>query len=320
MRGCQLRAAGLHAPILVLAPSHADEAPPPLRAGAYAGRGRSAAAAAVGAAARELPATVHVEVDTGLSRFGIHPRRRAGSDRPDRRTARRSGSAASTPTSPPPTKPMALPRRAAGALRGGPRSAVRAGIEVPLVHQDNSAAALVGPGIARHPDPPRHCPLRPVAVRRCVGPACAPPGSFAPHARGARPSNSRPATVFPTGALSSRNSPMRAALVPLGYADGYRRSLSGRGAMLLGGRARAGPRASLHGPDGHRRARRSRGRSSATRSSLSARRVTSASPPMRWRRWPGRSPTRSAPASAPASRATTCAAGARRDRDLQWPV
>jgi alanine racemase len=30
--------------------------------------------------------------------------------------------------------------------------------------------------------------------------------------------------------------PMRAALVPIGYADGYRRSLSNRGVMLLGGR------------------------------------------------------------------------------------
>ena len=36
-------------------------------------------------------------------------------------------------------------------------------------------------------------------------------------------------------AAFSAERPMRAALVPLGYADGYRRSLSGRGAMLICG-------------------------------------------------------------------------------------
>ncbi len=69
--GLQLRRAGLRAPILVLAPSDPAEAPAAVAGGLTLAVGDLAGAAAVVAAARGEPATVHVEVDTGMHRFGV---------------------------------------------------------------------------------------------------------------------------------------------------------------------------------------------------------------------------------------------------------
>ena len=55
------------------------------------------------------------------------------------------------------------------------------------------------------------------------------------HSRVARLLDLAPGDSVSYGRTFVAERPTRAALVPIGYADGYRRSLSNRGAMLLGG-------------------------------------------------------------------------------------
>jgi alanine racemase len=115
-------------------------------------------------------------------------------------------------------------------------AAVRArGIAIPLVHQDNSAATLMATGqavdlvrvgialygLSPSPEVPAPAELRPVLSLR---------------SRVARVFDLAPGDSVTYGRTFVADRPMRAALVPIGYADGYRRSLSNRGVMLLGGR------------------------------------------------------------------------------------
>lgn len=232
--GCQLRMAGLTVPILVLAPSNPDEATAAVRADLTLAVADLAMAAAVGAAAGAREAPIHVEVDTGLNRFGIAhtiaaaeiiriaalPGVRldgvythfATADEADRRFHDEQE-----------------------ARFGAIIEALAArGLRVPHIHQDNSAGSLGGsgsrvtlirPGVALYgmspsdevPAPPA---LRPVLSLR---------------SRVARVFDLAPGDTVSYGRTFVAAQSMRAALVPLGYADGYRRSLSGRGQMLLAG-------------------------------------------------------------------------------------
>ncbi len=233
--GCQLRAAGLTAPILVLAPSDPAEAPAAVRAGLTVAVADLDHVVALAAAASAEPAAVHVEIDTGMRRFGVPAEaapaliariaalpglRLAGvythfatADEADR------------------TFVLAQQARFDAAL-----AAVRAlGIAIPLVHQDNSAATLtrtgrdvqlVRVGIALYglspsPEVPAPAALRPI---------------LSLHSRVARVFDLAAGDSVSYGRTFVADRPLRAALVPIGYADGYRRSLSNRGAMLLGGR------------------------------------------------------------------------------------
>ena len=111
----------------------------------------------------------------------------------------------------------------------------KAGIEIPLVHAANSAALVarpeahfnaVRPGISLYGLPASNEWRTPFELRPAL--------AF----------KSRLSRVFdlPTGSAVSYGRtfiaprPMRAALVPAGYGDGFPRSLSNRGVVLVGGR------------------------------------------------------------------------------------
>jgi alanine racemase len=233
--GCQLRAAGLTAPILVLAASDPAEAPAAVRAGLTLAVAHLDHAAAIAAAAGAEPASVHVEVDTGMRRYGVPteaapdliarivglPGLRLGGVYTHFATADEADRSF-----------VAVQRARFDAVLAAVRAA---GIAIPLVHQDNSAAALTATGRAvdlvrigislyglspssEVPAPPE---LRPVLSLR---------------SRVARVFDLAPGDSVSYGRTFVADRPLRAALVPVGYADGYRRSLSNRGAMLLGGR------------------------------------------------------------------------------------
>ena len=233
--GCQLRAAGLAAPILVLAPSDPTEAPAAVRAGLTLAVADLDHAAALAVAAGAEPAPVHVEIDTGMRRFGV-PSEAAPAliariaTLPGLRLA---GIYTHFATADEADRAFVLEQQARfdAAL-----AAVRAaGIAVPLVHQDNSAATLTGTGrdvqlvrvgialygLSPSPEVPAPAALRPV---------------LSLHSRVARVFDLAPGDSVSYGRTFVADRPLRAALVPVGYADGYRRSLSNRGAMLLGGR------------------------------------------------------------------------------------
>jgi alanine racemase len=233
--GVQLRAAGLVAPILVLAPSHPNEAPSAVRAGLTLTVADLDTAAAVAAAAREEPASVHVEVDTGLNRFGVD--HAAAPDLIARIAAlpglRLGGVYTHFATADEADRSFHdLQQARFGAVLD---ALDRAGIAVPFVHQDNSAGALTGPG-------PRVTLIRPGVALYGMSPSAdvpAPAGLrpvLALRTRVARLLDLVPGDSVSYGRTFIADRPLRAALVPLGYADGYRRSLSSRGAMLLGGR------------------------------------------------------------------------------------
>jgi alanine racemase len=233
--GCQLRAAGLTAPILVLAPSHAAEAPAAVRAGVTLAVADLGHAAAIAAAAGAEPAPIHVEIDTGMRRYGV-PHEAA----PDliARVAtlpglRLGGVYTHFATADEANRSFVdLQQARFAAVLAAVRAA---GITVPLVHQDNSAAALTATGtsvdlirvgIALYglspspevPAPPELCPV--LSLR----------------SRLARIFDLAPGDSVSYGRTFMADRTMRAALVPVGYADGYRRSLSSRGIMLVGGR------------------------------------------------------------------------------------
>lgn len=233
--GRQLRDMGIGAPILVLAPSAPEEALAAVRGALTLAVADLDGAAAVAAAAGDAPAPIHVEIDTGLGRFGVHhtvavemiariaalPGLRldglythfATADEADRSFHDRQQA------------------RFAAILA---ELAAR-GIAPPHIHQDNSAGSLIGPGahatlirpgialygLSPSEEVPAPAALRPVLRLRT---------------RVARVLDLAPGDSVSYGRTFVAERPTRAALVPLGYADGYRRALSGRGQMLLGGR------------------------------------------------------------------------------------
>jgi alanine racemase len=235
--GLALRRSGITAPLLVLGASAPEEHPEALRHDLTLAVGSLRMADNVAAAARAtgVTARVHVEVDTGLSRFGVPAARAveeisalavlpglevegiythfAAAEEPDRRSA-----------------------RAQLALFTGLLEALAArDVRVPLRHAANSAAILelpeahldlVRPGIALY--------------------------GYHPAGSGADPRDLRPALTLvstlarveamPAGTGVSYNHTFRTTrasvlgLVPLGFADGLPRLLSNRGHMLVRGR------------------------------------------------------------------------------------
>jgi alanine racemase len=110
-----------------------------------------------------------------------------------------------------------------------------AGIDIPLVHAANSAAVVVRPEAHFN------------AVRPGISLYGLPPSLEWPVPFELRPAltlKSRLSRVFDlsTGSAVSYGRtftaprPMRAALVPVGYGDGYPRALSNRGVVLVGGK------------------------------------------------------------------------------------
>ena len=232
--GCQLRAAGLTAPILVLAPSHPDEAVAAVRADLTLAVADLATAAAVGAAAGAEAAPIHVEVDTGLNRFGIaHTVAAAEIARIAALPGvRLDGVYTHFATADEADQGFHDEQQARfGAVLD---RLTERGIAVPHIHQDNSAGAIGGPGS-------RATLIRPGVALYGMSPSDEVPAPTALRpvlslrSRVARLLALAPGDTVSYGRTFVAKTPMRAALVPLGYADGYRRSLSGRGQMILGG-------------------------------------------------------------------------------------
>jgi len=234
--GRALRRGGIAGEILVLSRVDPEDVP---RLAAYgltptlydAAQAEGIAAAAKGAS---VPLPVHLELDTGMGRAGFRPEeldfvvalfRHA----PGLRLAGTFAnlSRADDPSSPETARQVERLRAAASRLRD-------AGLAPGLVHAANSAAILgaepawldaVRPGLALYGIAPRGfseaaslvpamtLEARVTAVRRV--PADTPLGY------GGRFVTERPTTI---------------AVLPIGYHDGFRRSFSGRVAVLLGGK------------------------------------------------------------------------------------
>jgi alanine racemase len=234
--GSALRSAGIAARILVLGPTAPAEITALIAADltpAVADPDICHALAATALQSERKPYPVHVKVDTGMHRFGVPI---ADAAALLHALARMRGIAVEG----------MFTHFATADVVGDPflaeqsdrfaalvDSLDRAGLRPPIVHAANSGAILqrvapwdlVRAGIALYGIPPAaDFPLvgfRPVmsvhtAVARVIA---VPPGASIGYGR---------AFVAPVA--------MRAALLPLGYADGLSRSLSGRGSVLIGGR------------------------------------------------------------------------------------
>ncbi len=182
----------------------------------------------------ENPLPVHLKIDTGMHRFGSTPANalaiaKAIASHPELRLAAVMTHLAAS-DSPDPT--FALEQ--AATFDGCIASLRDAGIEVPTQHIANSAATLRFPelhrdmvrvGIAMYglrPDTamPLPEPMRPIMTI---------------HGRIARLIDLNEGDTVGYGRTYRAASAGRAALVPIGYADGYRRALSSRGWMSVDG-------------------------------------------------------------------------------------
>ena len=278
----RLRESGLAAPLLVLGYTPPEDAERlvefDLRQSVYS----LAAAEAYSAAARRRGGRirVHVKVDTGMGRLGLVPAALAGGDagRPGRGRAGPHGPGHRAPARAGGRRHLHAFRRlgqrrqdprprAAAALPGGARRGCgRAALEFALRHAANSAAVielpeshldLVRPGIALYG-------LRPsdeVELSRIrLTPA------MTLKTRIIHLKEVPAGTCVSYGMTHRTPAPTVIATIPTGYADGYRRALSSKGEMLVGGRARAGRGPGLHGPHHARRRRRAGRRASRTKS------------------------------------------------------
>lgn len=234
-----LRANGLQAPIVLLGSIDPAEAAPACRAGLEITVADDALLDAVQRAARSLnlPArvSVHLKIDTGLRRYGAMPGHapvlaRRIFDDPCLRLAGvfTHFASADEPDEPFTAEQVQRFERAVAAIRD-------VGVALPSLHAANSAGILTGQGVSYD------------IARAGIALYGVPPSAETPLAPAMRPAlriESRISRIVPIapGETVGYNQTFRAdtsmlgALVPIGYADGYRRSLSGRAWVGLGGR------------------------------------------------------------------------------------
>jgi alanine racemase len=192
--------------------------------------------AAVERAAADVgtPQALHVKVDTGLRRYGAKPELAVALARRAAASAhlRLEGLATHFATAEDADDVFAIEQRAA-LLRAVDALAAE-GIEPGCVHMANSGALLRGPefhadavrggiaiyGIAPSPDRPLPPGMKPVLTLR---------------SRVQRVFDLEPGDTVGYGRTFRAARPLRAALVPIGYGDGYRRQLSNRAWMIIGG-------------------------------------------------------------------------------------
>lgn len=230
--GVALRAAGVTRPVLVLGHAFPEDA---LAAVANSlaltvtdERLADALADAALAAGGE-PAPVHVKVDSGMHRFGLPPREAAGMAARVRDRAGLRLEAIWTHMANADEADDSFSAEQAAVFAG----ALALAGPAPLRHAANTATAL------RRPQ------LRYEAARIGLGlygalPANTPdPGlrpALALKARLARVLDLAPGEGVSYGLTWRAARPSRAALVPVGYADGWKRALGNRGHVLVGGR------------------------------------------------------------------------------------
>ena len=240
--GQSLRRAGIVAPALVLGAIDPTEAEAALRSLLAVTVGTEELLDAVQAAARRIglarPVLVHVKVDTGLRRYGALPDLALALARRVDADARLDLDGVFTHFATADEDDDSFVDDQRRLLSQCLARLAEAGIRPRHSHQANSAGALRGVaagtslarvGIALYgasPSPavPLAAGIRPVMTLR---------------SRIARVFDLAPGDTVGYGRTYRSTTTERAALVPLGYGDGYRRVLSGRGWMGIGGRRAA---------------------------------------------------------------------------------
>ncbi len=235
--GVELRRAGIDAPVLLMGytpPGGAAQVvrwqlTPSLMTAEFA----QALSAQAGLAGVSVP--VHVKVDTGMSRFGLMPEETSAflQNLISLPYLRLEGLFTHFATAD--SLDQTWVRRQLDVFNGVIAAASSAGIEIPIIHAANSATAMrlreahfhaVRPGVAIYGlDPSSEWPpvfeIKPALALK----------SLVARVR-----------ELPAGAGVSYGRtwvaarPTTAALVPVGYGDGYHRILSNRGVVLVGGR------------------------------------------------------------------------------------
>ena len=235
--GQSLRGHGLQAPIILLGSIDPAEAVAACEARLEITVADGALLDAVQQAAwatRDAPVPVHLKIDTGLRRYGVVPdhalalAQRITSDG----NLRFAGifthfASADEPSEPFTAEQMGRFEKTLYDLRN-------AGIALPAVHAANSAGILLGHGVA-------YDMVRSGIALYGVPPA--PDVSLRPEMRPAMRIESRIARMVPLAVGDTvgynrtfrAEEPMTGALVPIGYADGYRRALSGRAWVGIAG-------------------------------------------------------------------------------------
>ena len=237
IEGVELRKAGIEAPILVMGYTPPDGAnlvvawrlTPSLMTLEFA-RALSARASAAG-----VLTPVHVKIDTGMSRYGLMPEEAPQFLQALRQLPGIYLEGVFTHFATADWSDQSYTRQQLEVFKEVLAALHRAGIQPPVVHAANSAATMrlpeahfnaVRPGIAMYglePSGEWHpvFPLKPVLKlkSRVSRVRWLPPGSSVSYGR-----------TYIT------NRPTLAALVPVGYGDGYHRILSNRGAVLIRGK------------------------------------------------------------------------------------
>jgi alanine racemase len=237
IEGVELRQAGIEAPILVMGYTPPDGAAmvvywkltPSLMTIDFA----QALSTQAGVLGRAVP--VHAKVDTGMSRFGLMPAEVVAFLQALRRLPGISLEGLFTHFATADSADQTHVRGQLQTFNEVIAVARQAGIELPLIHAANSAAMMklpeahfnaVRPGIALYGlDPSDEWPpafeIHPALTlkSRVVRVRELPPGSGVSYGR-----------TFVT------QRPTMAALVPVGYGDGYHRLLSNRGSVLIHGK------------------------------------------------------------------------------------
>jgi alanine racemase len=237
--GKVLRAHGIEAPIVLLGSIDGTEAPAACEAGLEITVGSESLLNSVQRAARSAraaaPVAVHLKVDTGLHRYGataaeaVALANRIASD-PYLRFASifTHFASADEPDEPFTTAQLQEFEQAVDAVRG-------CNVRLPPLHVANSAGVLTGRGI--------NYPIaRPGIALYGVAPSSAVPLLSGMHAgmsiesRITRLISLAPGDTVGYNRTFRANSAMQGALVPIGYADGYRRALSGSAWVGIDGR------------------------------------------------------------------------------------
>ena len=232
----ELRSAGVDCPILVLGYVPHWEAERVLRLDLSVALATQQLALALSreASAAGRPATVHVKLDSGMSRYGLVPDEvlpfvRATSELPGLRI---EGFFTHLATADEPDRTLA--ERQLACFRAVSTLLADHGLLPPMRHALNSAGTVAYPdshhdlvrtGISVYGVPPADMPGLP---------ALKPALSF--KARIARLRRLPPGTAVGYGATFVTERPTDLALIPVGYADGWTRLLSDRGWVLVNGR------------------------------------------------------------------------------------
>ena len=229
--GVALRALGITRPIVVLGHAFPEDAETAVRHqltltchSAALGDALSRAAQQVGARA-----AVHIKVDTGLHRFGVEPEQAVALADHLRRFPALDVEGISTH--------MANADEVDDSFADTQREAFEAVCRrlpwIPYRHAANSATALRRPGL-------RYSGVRCGLALHGVSPPNTPAPGLRPvlslKARLARVAEVPAGDGVSYGLTWRASRPSRVALIPVGYADGWHRALSGRAEVLVGGR------------------------------------------------------------------------------------